>query len=643
MRRYPVIVQHSLITVLVIGICRLVLRTIRACWRFATGAPLDGEPRTDAGAFTRGTEALVRGRVAPWWYLPRAARAGVRLAVLVGTPVVLWAWMVHRGVLVALVVIVPLTVAWRRHRRAIRTGRSRRFLRTYVRPLAAAAGPILGQPVDRPDKWLKVDPHVTNLTATLQSKMTPAELRAREFYGTHFEPVIRYVPERMQRARWYVEEKAPWVVSTQKAFTRPTDDHPSVAVEIKAGVWVSLETRAEVKRMVREKLGLSNLDEHWDSVGPQTIARWTVKAMPPEKVTLEDIASVVDVIAEHEFVLGLCAGGQKYVVSVDDDSPHIACSAGSGAGKSVLAMLFGVQVLRRGGKVIILDLKGSHRWARGLEGVTYCRKPAEMHKALIEVNAIAQARNDQAFNEEDGWDPGPRILVIFEEMNSTVAKLKAYWADVRDKEDPKTSPAVTAFRELMFMGRAAKTNMFGVAQMLTANTTGGPETRECFGVRALARYTRNSLKMLVPECAMRRASRVRGRWLVAVDGDVMDVQVAFLTTAEARTLAMAGQGAPPASPVSPVSPDSGSTPSEQPCPDPVSQDIPDSETEAPVDPLGELVTLREAVERGIIEGKQAAVKKQMQRSDDSPRVRGKRGNANLYRVGDLIEWSMVVK
>lgn len=646
-RRYPVIVQNSLGVMLFIGIFRLIGRMIRLVWRFFTGSMLDGIPCTDYGVFTRGTEALVKGRVGRWEYLSRVSRAGIRLAVLVGTPVVLWAWMIHRGALVALVVTVPSVVVWRRHRKAIRTGATRRFRRIYVRPLAMAAGPVLGLPTDAPDKWLKVDPAIGSLAATLQGQMTPAEIKVRAFYGARIEPVLRFIPERVQRARWWVTETAPWITSVRTAFTRPTESHPP-AVEIRAGAWVPTETRNELRKMVSQKLGLSGLVDTWNSVGPETVARWIMEVVPPEKVTLDDIADVIDALEEHEFVIGLQSGNAPYVISVDDDSPHIACSAGSGAGKSVFAMLVAVQILRRGGRVIILDLKGSHRWARNLEGVIYCRKPSEMHKMLIELSQLGADRNDADFaSEDDDFDPGPRILVIFEEMNATVAKLTAYWESVREKSDPKTSPAVAAFRDLVYMGRSAKINLFAVAQMLTAKTTGGPETRECFGIRALARYTRNSAKMLVPECMLPRSSSIRGRWQIAVAGVATAVQVAFLTPGQARALATPPiMTETPAPAGVPVSPDSPHVPAEQASSVPVSRDNPQTGTTpdgAPADPLGELVTLREAVEREIIDGDVPAAKKRMQRSENPPAIQGKRGNANLYRVSDLVEWSMILK
>ena len=122
----------------------------------------------------------------------------------------------------------------------------------------------------------------------------------------------------------------------------------------------------------------------------------------------------------------------------------------------MLAQLVGVQVLARGGRVVILDLKGSHRWALGLPGVDYCTRPAQMHEALVRLAALADQRNADALHEPEDWDPGPRVLVIAEELNATFARLRDYWAEVREKSDPKTSPAVRAFRNILYMGRAQR-------------------------------------------------------------------------------------------------------------------------------------------------------------------------------------------
>jgi hypothetical protein len=272
-------------------------------------------------------------------------------------------------------------------------------------------------------------------------------------------------------------------------------------------------------------------------------------------------------------------------------------------------MLLAAQVLARGGRVLILDRKGSHRWAIGQPGVDYCTKATQMHTALIREAAEADERNDLALHEDEGWDPGPRTLIICEELNATIGQLSNYWAEVREKGDPKKSPAVSALAELLFMGRSAKKNVLAIAQMLTARAIGGPEARENFGVRCLARYTSNAWKMLVPEAAMPRTSRTLGRWQIVTGGQATEVQVAFLTNAEARAL---GSGA--------KDPDSA-----------LSSNVPGD---------GDMMTLRDAVDAGVVPWSYEAAKKRLQRKiGDPPSTRGKRGNADLYARADLKAWA----
>ncbi|MET8838333.1 type IV secretory system conjugative DNA transfer family protein, partial [Micromonospora sp. NPDC004540] len=347
----------------------------------------------------------------------------------------------------------------------------------------------------------------------------------------------------------------------------------------------------------------------WNQVGPRVIATWTVRKRPPARVGLAELVARFPALAEDEFFLGLGAGDRPVILSLSADSPHIAVSAGTGAGKSVLAQLVAVQILARGGRVLILDRKGSHRWALGLAGVDYCTRPDQMHSALVQLAALADERNTLALHEEEGWNPGPRVLVIAEELNATIGQLANFWAEARGKGDPKRSPAVAALADLLFMGRSAKVNVLAVAQMLTARAIGGPEARENFGVRMLARYTANAWKMLAPEAAMPRASRTLGRWQIVVGGQATEVQVAYMSTAEARAFAC------------PRSPET-------------------SEVTALSSPAGDFLTLREAAEAGVIPWTHGAAKKRLQRRIGAvPSPRGKRGTADLYAREDLAAWA----
>ena len=95
------------------------------------------------------------------------------------------------------------------------------------------------------------------------------------------------------------------------------------------------------------------------------------------------------------------------------------------------------------------------------------------------------------------------------------------------------------------MGRAVRLHVFLVAQSATAAALGGPEVRECFATRILARYTRNAWNMLVPEVQpVPRSTRHIGRAQVVLGGVAHETQVAFFTDSEARGWATAGTVAP---------------------------------------------------------------------------------------------------
>ncbi|MFI7547191.1 helicase HerA domain-containing protein [Actinoplanes sp. NPDC049599] len=558
----------------------------RIVYRYLSGRPLNGK---------RGYPYLKPG--------PGRWPGWKRQVYRVGVPTAATVAALNPRETITVVGAGALAVAWRGHQRFVR----RRFTAEYITPtLTAIQGP-LGMTTGI---HLHVDPQLGSLTPRLARPLSPAEEALRLWYGQWVEPVLRWLPERVLRAAWAAQSAVRPVTSRTEVFRRPGEQlGPRIELSI-AAPYITKEQRQLVSSIIGSKIPVADLVESWHQVGPRVRARWTIRKRPPATVGLAEVMALVDRLKEWEFYIGQGAGDQPVILSLKDDSPHIAVSAGTGAGKSVLALLIAVQVLRRGGRVIILDRKGSHRWALGLPGVDYCTKPAQMHEALVRAAAVANDRNDAALYEEDNWDPGPRVLVICEELNATIGQLTNYWAETREKTDPKRSPAVSALGDLLFMGRSAKYNVLAIAQMLTARAIGGPEARENFGVRCLARYTSNAWKMLVPEASMPRASRTLGRWQVVIGGQATEVQVAYLTTAQARALANV-----------PVGPDEA-----------LSRNVPGD---------GDMLTLRDAVDEGVLPWKYEAAKKRMQRRVGAvPAPRGRRGAADLYSRADLVQWAV---
>ncbi|MEV0733302.1 DUF87 domain-containing protein [Polymorphospora sp. NPDC050346] len=558
----------------------------RLVYRYVSGRPLDG--RDGYPYRQRG-----KGRIAGWQR--QAYRLGVPVAAVMAA-----AYPGQAGGVLGTAVAVA---GWRARRRFT----MRRFNREYIAPTLAALAPAMGL---QTGVRLHVDPTLGNLTPRLAKPLSPAETAVRAWYGEHVEPVIRWLPEQAQRAAWSMQRKAQPVTSRLAVFRRPVDPDQGPRIELEADTaYLTKEQRQLVSAIIGSKIPVADLVETWHQVGPRVRATWTVRKRPPARVGVDQVAEHLPRLAEWEFYIGQGAGNRPVILSLRDDSPHIAVSAGTGAGKSVLAELVAVQVLARGGQVVILDRKGSHRWALGMAGVDYCTRPAQMHDALVRLDALADERNQLALHEPEDWDCGPRTLVIAEELNATIGQLVNFWAEVRGKGDPKRSPAVSALANLLFMGRSAKVNVLAIAQMLTARAIGGPEARENFGIRCLARYTANNWKMLVPEAAMPRASRTLGRWQVVIGGQATEVQVAYLSAAEARQLAC---------------PRSSET----------------SQVSGLSSPAGDFLTLRQAIDAGVIPWKLDAAKKRLQRRvGEVPTPRGKSGNADLYARADLAHWA----
>ncbi|MEU7677901.1 DUF87 domain-containing protein [Micromonospora taraxaci] len=556
----------------------------RVTYRYLSGRPLDG--RDGYSYRHRGT-----ARLAGWQR--QLYRVGVPAAAGVITT------FPDQGLTAA--GSVAAVAVWRGRQRVVR----RRFHSAYIAPTLAAVIPPLGM---QNGVQLHVDPSLGNLTPRLAKPLSPAEVSLRAWYGSRIEPVLRWLPEHLQRGMWAAQRASRPLTNRLEVFRRPAPEYgPRIELTVDTP-YLTREQRQLVSSIIGSKIPVSDLVESWDQVGPKVRARWTVRKRPPASVGYDQMAAYLPRLKEWEFYIGQGSGDQPVILSLRDDSPHIAVSAGTGAGKSVLAQGIAVQVLARGGRTTILDRKGSHRWALGQPGVDYCTRPEQMHNALIRLASLADERNTLALHEDEDWDPGPRELVICEELNATIGQLANYWADVREKSDPKRSPAISALADLLFMGRSAKVNVIAIAQMLTARAIGGPEARENFGIRFLARYTTNNWKMLVPEAAMPRSSRTLGRWQVVIGGQATEVQVAYLTVKQARALA---------------------------CPrSPETLQVSGLSRSA-----GDFLTLRQAAEEGVLPWTHQAAKKRLQRKVGKvPTPRGKQGTADLYSRADLEVW-----
>jgi len=551
-------------------------------WRYVSGMPHHGEHLTDAGWHRHGTRALTpTGHASRFWYLPRRKRALRRSGRLLAALVVLWGLLFERTVtLVSLAVAAVAGVAfgiWR----ALLWWRGRRHHRTWVHPAHLVAAPLAGHPVAMdPRDWLSIEPDRSRVVAEL-----PADF-----------------------------------------------NHDS-------------KGRQRLADTLATKLGIEAPEVRYQLAGPSPRLELTQSAPPPDLVTLDDIMPAIESARPDEVVWGI---GKRYRVvknSLSGDSPHVGLSMGSGAGKSITARAFLAQMLYHGAISLVLDYKMiSHQWARNLPNVVIARRPAEIHAALCWLGAELERRNEVALAGADDEGNvravvGPRLIVVCEEMNATMSRLRRYWNDVRDKDDPKRSPALDALDAASFMGRQVMCNILYVGQRLSVRASGGDgDARENIGVIAFGRYSASNWKMLAADHPMPPKSVKPGR-LQIVAGTVTETQAVKMTAAEAQRLALSGIVAslPSGMPGARATGETVSPPALE-----TSPDLPIATVSSPVPalPVSGGVTLSEAHAAGVFAGLTlAGVRTARHRDGTFPRHTGRRGLALEYDAGQLAAWA----
>lgn len=563
----------------------------RLLYRFTTGHHMDGQHRTDAGFVRRGTKVLhPSGRAGRWAHLSRLERAAWRLGVTATLGGGTYGYIAAPTELftgLGLAGAGGATYGAHKTRRALMR---RKHYREWVRPLhrALAASAVVPVTVaDQPDAYLTVP--------------------------------VDYA----------------------------TNDQAAVRLEFPEGFSGEAAIRREVERIVCDKLGISDPVIKWRVAGREPFVSIQVAPRPPKKITWSEARELMEAAPESAPVIGIGPRGTVVSVDLDTESPHVLVSAGTGGGKSVITRTITAQLMRHGARVIVLDLKRhSQRWLRGLPGVTYCRTPEEMHYALIEAADEGNRRNILVDEHGDEAAKGfDRIVIIAEEMNATIGKLREYWELSREKSDPKASPAIGAMGDILFMGRAVKLSMIAIAQMMTARTLGGPEARENFPVRILARYSSNAWKMLVPEISpIPRSSRHPGRVQVCIAGIATETQVIFGKDDEAYAWASESCQCHRARPAGEAYVSMSQRPSPIPSQDGGAWDVSDGPgltlvPDLPDEPA-ELsgVTLSEAVRDGVLGMSLDAARKASNRDPEFPESVGNRGTARLYDPAELMRW-----
>jgi len=413
------------------------------------------------------------------------------------------------------------------------------------------------------------------------------------------------------------------------------------------------------------------------------VTRYVQSMPPPGLIGWEHVAPHVEAAGRNELVFGLgkpaLGSRENYAVvkaSMSTDSPHLACSGGSGGGKSNLGAVIILQELHRGSILFNIDPRwDSHLWAEGLPNVVSVHEIPAVHAALEWLGAELDRRYRATFYASRGRTPnrrgvGPRILVNCEELNFGMQDLKDYYVELRagDKSMPKRSPALKALQACSCAGRAVDIHLMLWAQMLTVESTGVKDStvRTNAGIKAMVRYDANNWNMQVGKrFPMPPEPTEPGRIQLVTARGVQETQVPYLGLDQdseegekavtwAREYAVSGTvaalptgqyGIPEGLWPVPVAEPVTNVPDNEKLAITAGQDaeVRDSPGVAPVLRLlrPRLVTGPEAIEQGLLPNFDSweSARKALQRDTGAPQPTGtKRGNAPHYDQGELTGW-----
>src|SRR5690606_10232436 len=428
-------------------------------------------------------------------------------------------------------------------------------------------------------------------------------------------------------------------------------DQAGVGIAFPSGVVGNEGLQRQVETIVLRKLRYSPDDVIAAPVfgGPHRYLRVIAKRRVPRRgeVDFADpaIREIVANAADSRPVIALGApkaDGKPTLITIpfDEEAPHFAVSARTRIGTSAMMRLLAAQVMHHGGRVVILDYKRrSHRRAKGLEGVEYCRTTPEIHNKLVELADEATLRNTLADEyPPDQEPPWQRILVIVEEMNSLMEEPIFHWR--HEIEGQGVSPAIRGLRHLGNMAGGVKIHLAAIAQLLTAQAAGGAGSagsvaRANYGLIAAAGFDKRGWNMLAGDHAMPKGKRPKGRAFFISDGGavITEGQTIWMTEREAREWAASGKPSLPRQTQVPQVPADLSSLGETPA---VAADRPALRLVT-----DELITLREASSdkgRRVVRLTYEALRTRRDKDPEFPRPADTSGRAHRWRINDLVRY-----
>jgi hypothetical protein len=457
----------------------------RVTGRFLAGRPLDGKPRTNATWLHRsyGPQADLthHGRASRWHHAPGWQRTAWRAGAVLTALGAAYGYVQARAALTygALTAGAALCVlaAWCIWR-IWSTGKHNR---QTVKPLYRTLAPIIGHPFgDSPHRYLSV----------------PRKFR--------------------------------------------TMDKPVIRLELPPHWEATINDQKRVHALISRRLGGDWRATWYHHVSPPRL-EITPAPQPPEKVNLSDMLPALSAMKTGSLFIGYGTERTALDINLDDESPHMAISAGTGGGKTALLRSIIAQLKRQGcERIDIIDPKRiSHNWARGIPGVYIHRTMREQMNAIHAFRLRMESRYDALDTDPD--IPFARHVLIIEEQNSFMGYAQTYWEDARREAEPadrakmpRKNPAISDIGFCLFQGRQACMNIISVFQRMSAGAAGGGDLRENYGCKILARFSPQTWKILVGITPVPRCSRRSGRAMYVLGEDYRAVQIGYMREAKEK-------------------------------------------------------------------------------------------------------------
>jgi hypothetical protein len=383
--------------------------------------------------------------------------------------------------------------------------------------------------------------------------LVPRLTRSFPFVGRgHLSEYIRPAAEVLasQLDQRYVKVEATRAVQLPKGFPDAiTDEAPVVLTlpnrRVDEGKDPARGKRAQIVNSVGARLGMPTPRATWHEQGKYLRVTLVPAVKLAQSVSASEflkLAADADPLAP---VLGFGEGGRPVHMTHRSNAPHSANTADTGKGKSTLYRGLLAQFLRAGEAVLVIDCvkRGqSHRWLQGLPRTRTARTPEQAHDALVSLNALMAERYDELNRNPDArFIP---VHVVMEEANATAPELMTFWEILRaaDKTLPTKSPAVYGMRQLVFAGREVSMHVHYIGQRLSAQVFGpqGGDVRENFPNALMAGWKMPTWKMWAAGHAY-QAFPTRepvGLWAQVTSAGVEWFRTPHLSNEDARSLAL---------------------------------------------------------------------------------------------------------